>query len=98
MKVRRKYASAFAISSATASFVSRSIAVSHSLSTSACSARSRAAVAGSITSRAISRSHSRMLWRCTSVGCAVSTGLTRARPNHSSSSAAVLPSAARSSA
>ena len=32
-------------------------------------------------SRAISRSQSRMLWRCTSVGCAVSTGETRARSN-----------------
>src|SRR5688572_22034967 len=36
-------------------------------------------------SRAISRSQSRMLWRCTSVGCAVSTGATWARANQARS-------------
>jgi hypothetical protein len=51
------------ISSATASLARRSIAVSQSRSTSACSARSRVADCGKAISRAISRSHSRMLCR-----------------------------------
>src|SRR5882724_7868330 len=70
------------ISSATCSLVLRSIEVSHRRSTSARIASSRSPFCASASNRAISRSHSRMLWRWTSVGCAVSTGLTCARQNH----------------
>ena len=65
----------------------RSIAVCHSVSTCALQSvsqsarlvrRERGAVAPACSRRAISRSQSRMLLRCTSVGCAVSTGLTSA--------------------
>ena len=69
------------------------MAVSQRRRTSACRRSSRCGPSGAASRRAISRSQSRIDWRCTSVGCAVSTGLTTARSNHSIRVASAAPAA-----
>src|SRR3989442_1607589 len=91
------------ISSPTCSLVSRSIAVCHRASTwrynpacmASCSPGVSALRSRHCSRRTISRSQSRMLLRWTSVGCAVSTGLTSASAKNARKLAPSIPAGLR---